>query len=709
MPQLLLELFSEEIPSGLQIRAAEQLKEAIAARFSVDGLPFKKIAAYATPRRIAVVVDGMESAVNDSEEERRGPRIDAPEKALEGFCKSTGLNISDLEKRKTEKGEFYFAIIKKEGGEVSDVIQSALHDILCNFTWPKSMKWGENNIRWIRPLHNILCIFNEKEIPVKFGHLQANNKSFGHRFLSPKEFEVKDFADYEKKLEKNFVILDTQKRKEVIKEDADKLAKSCGLTIKNDESLLDEVAGLVEWPVVLLGRIEDKFMSVPQEVLITAMRSHQKYFSLLNTHGNLAPYFITVSNIKSEDSGARITNGNERVLRARLEDAKFFWDTDRRNSLESRIPDLEKIVFHAKLGTVAQKVERMSELAKILSVWIPHANLISVERAARLSKTDLVTEMVGEFPELQGLMGCYYAIESGEKKEVSDAIKEHYSPLGPNDECPTEPVSVAVALADKIDTLIGLFAVNEKPTGSKDPYALRRAALGVIRIILENNLRIPLKLLFERAINKYPKSLLKPKKAEGRKLLSIRGKESAKVRQDKIINELLEFFADRIKVLLKEKDIRHDLIMAVFDGGSEDDIGRLVNRVTALSDFINKKDGQNLSAAYKRATNIVMAEEKKHNTEYEGDPERELLEAEEEKKVYDLFHQIKPLIESSLKDEQYEKVMLELAKLREPIDQFFEKVTVNADNENVRKNRLLLLGQFRQSLNKVANFSKIEG
>lgn len=709
MAQLLLELFSEEIPAGLQIKAVDEFKVKMFERLKADSLPYDSVECYATPRRVVIVVEGLPKTQEDSVIERRGPRVDAPEKAVGGFLKSTGLSLDDLEKRKTDKGEFYFAVIKKEGRAVAEVLVESLQEMICSFTWAKSMKWGEHAVRWVRPLHSILCIFDGEKLPISFGHITASNSTKGHRFLSSGAFEVANFADYKKKLEDNFVILDIEKRKKIIENDSHNIAHSCGLSVKHDEKLLSEVAGLVEWPVTLLGHIEEKFLSVPKEALITSMRSHQKYFSLIDGAGDLAPYFIVISNIKTEDKGAKITAGNERVLSARLEDAKFFWDQDRRTSLESRGEKLKKVIFHAKLGTVAEKTDRISELAKLISVWIPRANLVLVERAAKLCKADLATEMVGEFPELQGLMGSYYALESKENEAVAQAIKDHYSPIGPNDSCPDAPLSIAVALADKVDSLVGLFAINEKPTGSKDPYALRRAALGVIRIILENNLRIPLRLLFEKSISKYPKSLLKSEK-KGLKILPVVGdkSENAKSKQARIIDELLNFFADRLKVTLKEKNVRHDLIQAVFDGGNEDDFSRLITRVNALQEFLSTENGVNLVAAYKRATNIVLAEEKKTRTKYDGSPERSLLEATEERQLFGLFSEVKSSIDKNLKNEQFTNVMAELAKFRKPVDDFFENVTVNCDKDNVRKNRLLLLSQLRFSLNKVANFSKIE-
>ena len=712
MAELLLELYSEEIPASLQIKATQDFEEAISKSLQDSNLPFDSVKSYATPMRIAVVIKGLQRMQKTSIEERRGPRVGAPDKAVSGFLKSTGLKQEELEKRKTDKGEFYFAVIKKESKSASDALHEVLESFISSYTWPKSMSWGSHEINWIRPLHNILCIFDGDVLPIKYGHLSANDKTFGHRFLSNKELKIKDFADYQKQLKENYVILDIEDRKKIISKKSNDLAKSVKLKIKEDGRLLSEVAGLVEWPVPLLGNIEEKFMPVPQEVLITAMRSHQKYFSLVDSEENIAPYFITVSNIESKDKGKQIIQGNEKVLRARLEDAKFFWDTDRRVGLDSRIENLEMVVFHAKLGTVAQKVSRITDLSKLLSVWIPHANLVLVERAARLCKADLTTEMVTEFTELQGLMGSYYAIESKEDEAVAVAIKEHYSPVGPSDTCPTAPLSIAVALADKVDTLVGLFAVNEKPTGSKDPYALRRAALGVIRLIIENRLNVPLKLLIEKSIYKYPKSVFKNAKVSSKKraLLSVANKKrTAKSKQAKVTKDLLEFFADRLRVVLKEKNIRHDVIQAVFDNGNEDDLTRLVDRAVSLQEFLDGEDGKNLLAAYKRATNIVLAEEKKDNCSYFEEPDVGLLQVSEEKSIYKIFNQITPIVERALKKDDFAKVMKELAKLRKPVDEFFDNVTVNCDDREVRKNRLHLLSQLREFLNKIANFSKIEG
>ena len=708
MTQLLLELFSEEIPAQLQIKVVEDFETGLSEKLKEHFIDFKSIKAYATPRRVSLVINGLPKILSNTTDERRGPRVDAPQDAINGFLKSTGLTKEDLEVRKLDKGEFYFAVIKKKGGLVSEVLSKIFNEFIASYTWPKSMRWNNNDIRWIRPLHNILCLYNGEILDLKFGHIKSNNKSYGHRFLNPKEFEVVDFDDYNEKLKNSFVILDIKDRKEIISKNAKDIAHSLTLRLADDVNLLNEVAGLVEFPVVLLGSIDKRFMSLPQEVLITAMRSHQKYFSLLNDKGTIAPHFIVVSNMKSQDNGARIIDGNERVLRARLEDAKFFWDKDKNRSLESRFTDLKKVIFHAKLGSVADKVERMVELSKLLSIWIPHANLLLVERSAKLCKADLTTEMVGEFPELQGLMGYYYALEAKEDKQVALAIREHYSPNGPKDVCPSSPVSIAVALADKIDSLIGLFSVNEKPTGSKDPYALRRAAIGVIRIILENNLRIPLHLLLEKSIAKYPKSLFRSEsKPKGFLRVSIK-KEGSKDKKTNIVNELLSFFADRLKVVLKDLNIRHDVIQAVFDDGNEDDLTRLVARASALNEFMATNDGINLHAAYKRATNIVLAEEKKDDTQYKNLPDDKLFESDNEKELFKLFTIAKSNIAKDLKADKFDNIMKELALFRQPIDNFLENTVVNAKDNNIRVNRLLLLAQFRCLLAEVANFNKIE-
>ncbi|MEE8516827.1 MAG: glycine--tRNA ligase subunit beta, partial [Alphaproteobacteria bacterium] len=567
MAEFLLELLSEEIPARMQSRAADDLKRLVTAALKDAGLDFESAKAYVTPRRLTLVVDGLPSKQPDVREERRGPRTDAPEKAVNGFLKSVGLTPDQCEQREIKGKTFYFAVIEKKGVDTAQVLAGIVAEAIGQLSWPKSMRWGDHSVRWVRPLHGILCLFAAKVVDVAFGPCAATNTTHGHRFMAPGPIKVKDFADYQKKLKAAYVLIDAGGRRGKITDGATALAEAAGLRLRDDPGLVDEVAGLVEWPVVLMGAIGKEFMELPSEVLITAMRSHQKYFALEHADGTMAPHFIVVSNITVDDGGKAVVAGNERVLRARLADARFFWDQDRKRSLESRVPELGAIVFHAKLGTLAEKISRVEALAASLAPFIPGAGKDRVRSAAMLAKADLVTGMVGEFPELQGVMGRYYALGEGEGADVADAIADHYAPAGPNDACPTAPVSVAVALADKIDSLVGFFAIDETPTGSRDPFALRRAALGVIRLIVENALRLPLAEMFDKSHGLYDGS---------------RAALGAAVPT----RDLLDFFADRLKVHLREAGVAHDLIAAVFKaerpgGGIEDDLVRLLARVDA--------------------------------------------------------------------------------------------------------------------------------
>lgn len=701
MSELLLELFSEEIPARMQLQCAMQLQKQMADHLGAAQLSYNSIEYFTTPRRLALVVKGLPKVKTDSTEERKGPRVGAPEAALEGFLRSAGITKEQLEERDTPKGKFYFAVLAQKGGDVAETLVPLLEAVITGFTWPKSMRWNNYPLRWVRPLQRITCLFDGNILPISFGHIRAADIVQGHRFLSGEPFPVENFDDYRTKLKQHKVILAADERKRVILDQAHHAVEALGCTLKEDEGLLEEVAGLVELPVVLRGNIDESFMVLPSEVLSTSMRTHQRYFSVLDPQGKLAPYFLLVANIEPDDKGEQIIHGNERVLRARLSDAKFFWEQDRRFLLETRVEKLEHIVFHAKLGSVGDKVTRIQALAKFLAMWIPHANLVKVERAAMLAKADLVTEMVKEFPELQGIMGSYYAHAGNEEKEVAVAIREHYSPAGPHDTCPTHPVSVAVALADKIDTLVGLFIIGEKPTGSKDPYALRRATLGIIRIILEGKLRIPLKLLLNRSIDLYPRALLKGDKG-------LPSSERVKIKPEQLVAELLEFFADRLKVVLKDQSVRHDLISAVFDGGNEDDLMRLVMRAKALDAFIKTEDGINLLAAYKRATNIVRIEEKKDDTTYHKHPDKKLLIEDAEEALWRAMEKLKPELHNALEKDDFVQMMASVASLRKPVDTFFDTVTVNCGKEDVRVNRLLLLSQMRGFLDEVANFGMIE-
>ncbi|CAO3447334.1 glycine--tRNA ligase subunit beta [Azospirillum largimobile] len=695
MTELLIEFFSEEIPARMQARAADDLKRLVTDKLAANGLTFAKAEAHSTPRRLALVVDGLPERTADVREEKKGPRVGSPEQAVAGFLKSTGLDSLDqCEQRDTGKGVFYFAVAEKKGRETAEVLAEIIPAAMAELPWPKSMRWGTGTVRWVRPLHSIIALFGGRVLDGGYdiggtqGRIAFGNATRGHRFLAPDAFTVESFADYREKLRAAKVVLDREERKAKIKADAEALAKAQGLTLSPDDALLEEVAGLVEWPVVLMGGIDESFMDVPSEVLITSMRTHQKYFAVLDAEGKMAPRFIVVANTETLDGGKAVVAGNERVLRARLSDAKFFWDQDRKTKLEARVPALEKITFHAKLGTVAEKVTRVQLLAAEIARAIG-ADSDAASRAALLCKADLVTEVVGEFPEVQGIMGRYYALGQGESADVANAIADHYKPLGPSDSCPTAPVSVAVALADKIDTLVGFFAIDEKPTGSKDPYALRRAALGVIRLVLENGLRVKLSEVFAAAHGAYKVSGFAPAGSVG--------------------GDLMSFFADRLKVVLREQGVRHDLVDAVFALGGEDDLVRLLARVKALQAFVGSDEGANLLAAYKRASNIVRIEEKKDGASFDQPVDAARLAQDEEKALFAALNEASATAKPLLDAEDFTGTMAALAKLRGPGDAFFDKVTVNAEDKDLRANRLRLLTQIRTTLNTVADFSKIEG
>jgi glycyl-tRNA synthetase beta chain len=694
MAELLLEILSEEIPARMQARAAEDLKRLAGEGFAKAGLAFERLDTFVAPRRLALVADGLPAKQPDVSEERRGPRVDAPQQAVDGFLRANGVTLDRCEKRDTGKGTFYFAVLKKKGAKTADVLPALIEGILAQFPWPKSMRW-QGAARWIRPARGIICLFDGKVVPVAFGGVKAGGATRGHRFLAPKPFAVRNFADYKKKLLKAKVILDPAERRATIEREAAKLAKASKLALVPDEGLMNEVVGLVERPVALLGRIDQSFMDLPSEVLATVMRHHQKYFALRDKKGALAPFFVVVANIATKDKGAAIVAGNERVLRARLADARFFWDQDRKRKLETRVPVLKDRVFHAKLGNDFVRVQRLRLLASELAKYVPGADAAAADRAAELGKADLTTGMVGEFPELQGIMGRYYALNDGASAAVADAIADHYRPLGPNDACPKAPVSVALALADKIDGLAGFFSINEKPTGSRDPFALRRAALGVIRLVVENGLRIPLAAVFRHADDLHAASA----RGSGPRLN---------------IDDMILFFADRLKVALKEKGVRHDLIDAVFavrkaDGALEDDLVRLLARVDALKTFLATPDGANLLVAYRRAANILKIEEKKDGKSYDAAPDAALLSLPEEKGLDAALAEARAKIAAALAAEKYADAMRALAGLRAPVDLFFDKVTVNCDDANVRVNRLKSLSRIRAGLGGVADFSRIEG
>jgi glycyl-tRNA synthetase beta chain len=697
MAELLLEILSEEIPARMQARAADDLARLVCDGLKSAGLEFSDARAFATPRRLALVVDGIPESQPDVRDERKGPAVGAPDKAIQGFLGSIGLTLDQCEKREVKGKEFWYAVVEKKGGPSGRVIVRILSDALFAFRWPKSMRWADTNFTWVRPVHNILAVFNERPLNLDFGlgtkdgarpsddmgdslRLRTNDTTYGHRFMAPDAITgIKNFQDYRSRLREAFVILDAEERREVMLTDADRQADAEGVRLRNDPGLAAEVSGLIEWPVALLGRIDDAFMDVPAEVLTESMRAHQKYFALETRDHKLAPFFVTIANMMTDDGGAAVVAGNERVLRARLSDARFFWDQDRKVQLESRVAKLAGITFHAKLGTVAEKVDRMESLAAELCAFIPGADRNKATRAAHLAKADLTSGMVGEFPELQGIMGRYYALNDGEDAEVAEAIARHYSPKGPGDDCPSEATAIAVALADKIDSLAAFFAIGEKPTGSRDPFALRRAALGVIRIVTENGLRLPLAQIFK----------------------------AANAALD--VDEMLDFFADRLKVQMREKGVRHDLIEAVFALGGEDDLVRLLTRVDALTALLGTDDGANLLTAYRRAANIVAIEEKKDKAAYDGAVDASLLAEQQEKRLNEVLDLEEKALDLTLGEEKYGDAMAALAHLREPVDAFFDAVTVNCDDAALRANRLRLLSRIRSALNRVADFSKIEG
>jgi glycyl-tRNA synthetase beta chain len=696
MAKLLLELFSEEIPARMQARGADELKRLVREGLTGAGLDFSDADAYATPRRLALHVRGIPPRQPDISEERKGPKVGAPDKAIEGFLRGAGVDsLDNCEKRETPKGEVWFAIIEKKGLDTDAVLPGLLVTAIRKLVWPKSMRWAGNTSRWVRPLHSILAVFDgaalDGELDLGGETIAFGYRTSGHRFLSPDYIAANIFKDYAAGLKHAHVILDATERRRMIAEQLDTLANAEDLDLKEDPGLLDEVTGLVEWPVALIGGIDEAFMDLPPEVLTTAMRSHQKYFTLLNEDGTMAPRFALVSNMETDDGGARIVAGNERVLRARLSDARFFWDQDRKETLSSRTTQLADITFHAKLGTLDRKVSRIQALAVEIAKHVEGADRDRVRAAARLAKADLVTGMVGEFPELQGLMGHYYALADDEHKEVADAIRDHYAPQGPNDDCPSAPVSVAVALADKIDTLVGFWAIDEKPTGSKDPYALRRAALGVIRLTIENGLRVNLLPVFATGFENYP------------------GSVTGKTGKRTVCNDLLSFFADRVAAHLRGAGVRHDLIAAVFALGGEDDLVRLLARVEALRGFIESDDGANLLTAFRRAANILRIEEKKDGVSHDEAPDAKGYAQDEEAALGRALEAASAAVAKAVEQEDFTGAMAALAALRGSVDEFFDEVTVNADDADLRTNRLRLLSQIRTTMGLIADFSQIEG
>jgi glycyl-tRNA synthetase beta chain len=704
MPDLLLELLSEEIPARMQARAADDLRKLITDRLVEAGLTYDGAKAFVTPRRLALAVQGVPVRQPDRREEKKGPRVGAPEQAIAGFLKAAGLkSISEAKIQPDKKGDFYVAVVERPGRPSLEVISEILPEVIKTFPWPKSMRWGARSknpgaLNWVRPLHSILATFGPEIeepdiVPFTVDGIAAGNVTRGHRFLAPETFTVRRLADYAAKLDKAKVVLDPERRREIILTEAKQLAFAQGLELVEDEGLLAETAGLVEWPVVLMGAFDEAFLQIPEEVIRATIRNNQKCFVLRDAaHAKLVNQFLLVANLEAEDGGKAIVAGNERVIRARLADARFFYQTDLKTKLEDRLPSFNDIIFHEKLGTQADRIERIERLAAGLAPLVG-ADVKKAKRAARLCKADLLTEIVGEFPELQGTIGKYYAQEQGEDEAVAHAIEDHYRPKGPDDLVPSDPVSIAVALADKLDTLVGFWAVDEKPTGSKDPFALRRAALGIIRLVLDNKVRLP---------------LIETTKSAAAGLTKASTRDAVASRKQLPV-DLLGFFADRLKVQLREQGARHDLVDAVFALEGQDDLLLIVRRVEALGQFLDSEDGKNLLAGYKRATNIIRIEEKKDNRHYTGAPQAKLYRQPEEKALAGAIATAETEAARAVKKEDFVAAMRAMAKLRPPVDGFFDKVTVNVDDKALRENRLKLLNQIREATRAVADFSKIEG
>ncbi|AVX05219.1 glycine--tRNA ligase [Maritalea myrionectae] len=697
MPELLLELFSEEIPAGQQRRAAENLKKLITDQLVEKGVLYEGAVAHATPRRLALHIAGLPKASEDVKTERKGPRTDAPEKAIAGFLRAAGLNSVDEAEVQTDpkKGDFYVAVIEKKGELTTDILANLLPGTIEKFPWPKSMRWGKGKLSWIRPLRAITATFgHEGEDPeiinFEVDGLKSGDITYGHRFMAPDAIKVRRFDDYAHALEQNKVVLDFERRKEMIRADAANLAFAQNLNVIEDEGLLDEVAGLVEWPQTMMGRFDEKFLSLPEEVVITAIRAHQKCFNLRDaTTGKLANHFILVSNLEAEDGGKTIVGGNERVIKARLSDAKFFYDTDLNVPLESRLSKLDNMVFHEKLGTQSARVERLVELSETIATKIG-ASTADATRAAKLAKADLVTDMVFEFPELQGLMGRYYAEAQGEKDNVAAALQDHYKPVGPSDRVPEELTAATVALADKLDMLTGFWAIDEKPTGSKDPFALRRAALGVIRICLENKLDFAMDKLLAEHLSKF----------------NLAGDAT------EILQSLCGFIEDRLTVQMREQGIAHDVLSAVlYKNGLAKGIS-LVNiaaRAVELNGLVKSEQGESLIAGYRRAANILRAEEKKDGRSYRDEVDHKLFKTDDEEKLATAIEVVNEAVAANIAADDFATAINELSSLRKPVDAFFENVLVNDEDPAVRVNRLNLLAKLRETMHLIANFSKLEG
>ena len=748
MPDLLIELFSEEIPARMQAKASADLQKLVTDGLVEAGLTYAGAAGFATPRRLCLAVDGLLARSPDTREERKGPKVGAPDKAIEGFLRGAGVTRDQLEERDTPKGAVYFTTIEHQGREAAEVVGEVLEAAIRNFPWPKSMRWGAGSLRWVRPLHSILCILSDEAgtqvVPLDVDGIKSGDTTEGHRFMAPGKITVTGFEDYATKLKAAHVVLDPQERADHIWEDAKNAAFAQGLEIVEDAGLLREVAGLVEWPVVLMGDIAEDFINLPPEVLQTSMKEHQKFFSVRNPKTGRIEKFVTVANRETADNGAMILAGNQKVLAARLADAKFFWENDLRTvrsvGLAGMGKPLANVTFHRELGSQAERIARIARLAAEVAPLAGAAPDLA-EEAARVAKADLSSEMVYEFPELQGIMGRYYALTAELPESVANACEAHYSPLGPSDDVPTEPVSVSVALADKLDTLTGFWAIDEKPTGSKDPYALRRAALGVIRLILSNDLRLRLDRFIDSQLLKH-EIAQNADAAEAAEIAALEstldeiadhgvfggafhavlqklgleapedtdtvlGKVSAKM--PGVSEDLLGFFHDRLKVHLKEEGIRHDVIDACLAMPGNDDLTLLVKRAEALAAFLKTDDGENLLQGFKRANNILSQAEEKDGVEYSYGADIKFAEDDSEKALFAALDEAQGAIGPAMEGEDFAAAMTAMAGLRGPIDAFFEAVQINTDNQVVRRNRLNLLARIRDICLGVADLGRIEG
>jgi len=682
MPQLLLEIFSEEIPARMQSGAARDLERLVGDRLKAEGLTWDALTTFAGPRRLTLVIEGLPAATPDRDEELKGPKASAPPQALEGFLRKTGLTREQLE----ERDGVLYARVQETGRATTEVVAETVDAVVRAFPWPKSMRWGSGTLRWVRPIKRILCLFDGKVVPFAIDGIEAHDITEGHRFLGTgRGLKIRDFADYRRQLQDNFVMLDVADRKLRILEQAKAVCAAKGLALVDDDGLLDEVAGLAEWPTPILGDMDPQFLDLPPEVVRLSMKVHQKYFAVRDpAKDGLAPHFVVVANVEATDGGKALAAGNSRVLSARLNDARFFWDEDRKVGFDAWLEKLKGVTFHAKLGTLAERVDRIAALAREIAPLVG-ADPDQAEQAARLAKADLASGMVGEFPELQGVMGGYYArAEHGDA--IADAIRDHYKPQGPGDTVPTAPLTVAVALADKLDTLVGFFAIDEKPTGSKDPFALRRAALGVLRILFASGARISLMPVLVDAAGRLPK---------------------VEDVQD-VASDVTFFLAERLKVLFRDEGRRHDVAAAVLVYGGDDYV-RLRALIEALADFLATDDGANLLAGYKRASNILKAEAKK------GDVPTGMVQTglpnqpEEETALAFAVGAAGTAVDAALQTEDFAAAMTALSKLRSPVDAFFDKVMVNSDVPAERDNRLKLLGQVRDVMGRVADFGQVTG